>query len=126
MDNVFNDWKAPLQYWIGSVFMPISEDPVAAGRTASVIFSIIGLIGVYYGVKRLYDEKTAIIAAFTFALLPASLYVGIRYMADIFVLSSAALLLFGFVKILTAPAEKIPWGDIGGALLAGIMLLLSK
>jgi len=126
MDNVFNDWKAPLQYWIGSVFMPISEDPVAAGRTASVIFSILGLIGVYYGVKHLYDEKTAIIAGITFALIPASLYVGIRYMADIFVLSSAALLLYGFIKILTTSKEKIPWSDIGVALLAGTMLLLSK
>src|ERR1044072_5548290 len=39
---MYAGWKPPLQYWIGSAFIGLADDPLLAGRLAALFVSLLG------------------------------------------------------------------------------------
>ena len=38
VDNTYNDWKPPLQYWYGSLFVNSTDNPIVSARISSILF----------------------------------------------------------------------------------------
>lgn len=89
--NIFHDWKPPLQYWLGSFFVPIGN-PLIATRILSVLFSIGGLLGLYSFSKRLFGQPTALLSALLYTLSAPVLMYNTQFVAETFVFSTTAIL----------------------------------
>ena len=64
------DAKQPLLMWIFGIAEGVFSDPLFAGRLVSVISGFLTLIGIYKLAKYLFEEKTALIAAFLYTIVP--------------------------------------------------------
>jgi 4-amino-4-deoxy-L-arabinose transferase-like glycosyltransferase len=80
--NAFGDWKPPLQYWIGALFVDRSSDPLLSARVASFVVSVGGFWGLYLLVRRLFDGPTALIVAVLFTLCPPVLMYNNQFIAE--------------------------------------------
>ena len=56
VDNAVGDWKPPLKYWIGALFVGLSSDPLLSARVASFVVSLGGFCGLCLLVRRLFDD----------------------------------------------------------------------
>ena len=124
--NVYNDWKPPLQYWLGALAIDISENPLFSGRIVSVLFSFVGLLGVYLLARNLYGKKEAVIAAGLFTVSSLTLFYNTQFVAETFVFSSGALF---FALTLAAIKQEDARGKTcfaAGAIITGAALLLLK
>ena len=90
INNTFADWKPPLQYWLGALFIKLSENPLAAGRFVSLLVSLLGFWGIYFFVSRAYDSTTAVWASFLYLLCPPVLMYNNQFVAETYVFSFAA------------------------------------
>lgn len=126
MDNVFKDFKPPLQYWLGSLFIDLFPNPLFAGRFLSAMFSIGGLIGIYFFVLNLYGRREAIWAALFFILSPYVLMYNTQFTAETYIFSTAALLYLFGLRLVQSPFYKVRWGSFFGVIICGTALLLFK
>lgn len=126
IDNVFRDFKPPLQYWLGSFFMDVFDNPLLSGRFLSVIFSILGLIGIYFFVLNLYGKKEAIFAALFFTFSPYILMYNTQFTAETYIFSTAAFLYLFGLQLVQSPFDKVRWGSFLGLIICGTALLLFK
>lgn len=126
MDNVFRDFKPPLQYWLGAIFIPFFQDPLLAVRILSVLFSIVGLAGVYLTASSLWNRRVGLIAIVVYTLMPPVLFYSLQFVTEVYVFSLAAILFFALIKVLEAPAHKINFGYTGLAIISSAALLLFK
>ena len=122
VDNVFKDFKPPLQYWWGAPFLPLFDNPLTAGRFASVSFSIFGLIGIYFLCLNLWGRREAIVAALFYTLSPPILFYSTQFVAEVYVFSAAALLFAVAIKIIERPTIKL----LSLGVLFGSAILLFK
>ena len=100
-NNMYGDWKPPLQYWIGSVFVGFVADPLLGARLAAFFVSLFGLLGVYLFSKELFGgKKAAALAVFLYALCPPVLFFNIQFVAETFVFSFASWMYWFFLKAL--------------------------
>ena len=67
------DNKKPLQIWLIGLNMEIIENPLAAGRFASVCAGAVATIGVYFSTIRLFSPSAGLIASLTYILCPYTL-----------------------------------------------------
>ena len=125
--NVFGDWKPPLQYWIGALFVNLTRNPLLAGRSVAVVFSVLGVIGIYLFVREVFG-RTAGVAAVVFYLASSlTLLYNMQFVAETFVFTTTAVLYACVAAFLRR------WGEaraarlfFTGAVLAGTSLLLFK
>ncbi len=64
------DAKQPFMIWIFGLFENFFQDPLFAGRFASVLIGLITLIGIYKLAKQFFLEHVALFAAFLYAITP--------------------------------------------------------
>jgi len=64
------DGKPPLHTWLMIPFLKIINNPLIAGRLLSAIAGLGTLIGLYLIVKKVFDDKKALLAAFFTVLCP--------------------------------------------------------
>ncbi len=64
------DAKQPLMIWIFGFFENFFQDPLYAGRFASVLIGLITAIGVYILAKKLFNNHVAIIASIIYSIVP--------------------------------------------------------
>lgn len=64
------DGKPPLHTWLMIPFLKVIKDPLIAGRLLSVASGLAVLIGLFLIVKKVFDQRTAIIAVFLAAICP--------------------------------------------------------
>lgn len=122
--NPFADWKPPLQYWWGSLFVSIWPDPLFGGRLASFLVSLFGLFGVYLFTRELLGKKWATVAVFLYALCPPVLFHNNQFVAETFVFSLAPLMYWCFLRAIRTEEVRIQY--LLAAILFGAMTLLSK
>lgn len=82
VDNAFGDWKPPLQYWIGALFVDLSSDPLLSARVGSFAVSVCGFWGLCLLVRRLFDGRTALVAAVLFTFCPPVLMCNNQFVAE--------------------------------------------
>ncbi len=126
MDNIFKDFKPPLQYWLGSLFIDLFPNPLFAARFLSATFSIGGLIGIYFFVLNLYGRREAIWAALFFIFSPYVLMYNTQFTAETYIFSTAALLYLFSLRLVQSPFYKVRWGSFFGVIICGTVLLLFK
>lgn len=122
--GMYADWKPPLQYWVGSAFMELASDPLAAGRLASLFISLLGLWGVYLFVRQLFGKKEAAVAVLLYALCPPALFYNNQFVAETFVFSLAPFMYWAFLK--ATGGEKIRPLYAVIAAVFGALVILSK
>ncbi len=68
------DAKPPLLMWLFGLMQKIISDPLIAGRTVSVIFGLITLLGIYKTSQELFSQKLAYIASILYIVNPLFLF----------------------------------------------------
>jgi 4-amino-4-deoxy-L-arabinose transferase-like glycosyltransferase len=127
VNNIYSDWKPPLQYWIGSLFITSKRDPLVTGRIVASVFSLIGLFGTYFFVRRLFNPMAAAAAAVFYVISPLTLFYNTQFVAETFVFSSTAVLYACLAAMLQSwkrPKTAIAW--FAASVLAGALLVLFK
>ena len=123
--NAYLDWKPPLQYWLGSIFVGATGDPLLDGRLTSFFISLFGLLGIYLFIRELLGKREAAFAVFLYALLPTALFFNGQYIAETFVFSLAPWMYWAFLKAVRA--EKVRWQYAAlGAVFGGLLLLAKQ
>jgi 4-amino-4-deoxy-L-arabinose transferase-like glycosyltransferase len=69
-----SDGKTPLFMWLLTPLLKVIPDPLIAGRLLSILAGLGTLIAVYYLAKKLFNQKTALLAAGLVALNPFLLF----------------------------------------------------
>ncbi len=64
------DAKQPLMIWIFGIFENFFDDPLFAGRFASVLIGLTTAFGIYTLAKKLFNKQTAIVAILLYAIIP--------------------------------------------------------
>ena len=124
INNIYGDWKPPLQYWWGSIFINLFYDPVFSARFASILFSLFGFVGIYFLVLYLYGRREALWASAIFIICPPILMYNTQFVAETYVFSAATI--FYLFSLLAMRAPKINYWFLGLAILSGAALLLFK
>src|SRR4051812_24643317 len=68
MNNIFGDWKPPLQYWIGSLVIHLGKNPLLMGRLVASGISTLGFFGIYLLTRQLFGKTSAICSVFVYVL----------------------------------------------------------
>lgn len=126
MYNIFNDWKPPLQYWIGSVFIDAARDPLVPARAVTALVSVLGLAGVYFAAKELYGRREALFASLFFAASSLALLYSMQFTAEAYVFSATALFYACMFGMARAEGGKRRAWLFAGAAASGAALLLFK
>ena len=126
--NIYADWKPPLQYWIGGLFINSKRDPVVAGRIVASVFSLIGLFGTYFFVRQIFNPTAAAGAAAFYLISPLTLFYNTQFVAETFVFSATSAL-YACLAALLRSLEKsritaLMW--FMASALAGALLVLFK
>ncbi len=121
--QMFDDWKPPLQYWLGSLTVNFGN-PLLMVRLIALAFSLVGLVGIYLFAKEFFGKREGIIAAALWSLCPAVLFYNNQFIAETFVFSLAPI--FYWLALKAIQKEKIHWGFALGAILTGGALILLK
>ena len=123
MNNIFGDWKPPLQYWLGSIVVQLGN-PVLMGRLVASAISMLGFFGIYLLSRQLFGRQTALCAAFLYALCPPVLFYNNQFVAETFVFSTIPFFYWFVLKTVTG--DHIQWTGVPAAVVAGAVLLLFK
>ncbi len=76
------------------------------GRSLSLCFSVLTVLGIYLLVKKIIDEKTALWSAFIYAILPLNIFYGRAFMPDAFMLMCAVYSVYFFSEWLDSGKVK--------------------
>lgn len=68
------DGKQPLFIWLSIISQRIFSDPLFAGRFVSALAGVFTSLGIYFLGKELFNKKTALLAAFIWAVFPFALW----------------------------------------------------
>ena len=125
--NPMGDWKPPLQYWLGGTFIGITENPLLAGRIIAVVFSLLGVFGIYYFVRGVFDRSAAVAAAVFYLISSFTLFYNTQFVAETFVFSTAAILYACCSELLSRrEVSKTTAALFLAAVTAGTALVLFK
>jgi hypothetical protein len=127
--TMYHDWKPPLQFWIGSVFLDVSDDPLVAGRVASFAVSLFGVWGLYLFVRALWTSREASLAVLVYALCPTVLFHNNQFVAETYVFSLTPWVYWFMLKAVsddTRPAFDMRAIYFVSAGVFGALLLLCK
>ncbi|MDP1706615.1 MAG: hypothetical protein Q8L36_02235 [bacterium] len=126
VDNVFHDWKPPLQYWLGSVVIDWFTNPLLAGRALSAFFWVIGLIGVYFLGFWLWGRREGFWAAIFYLLNSPTFFYGGQFVAEVYVWTAAVWLFACSVFLMKRSAADLGFWVMVGGIIAGTSVLLFK
>ncbi len=126
IDNVFHDWKPPLQYWLGAITIGWVDNPLLAGRLLSAFFWLLGAIGIYLLGNRLWSWREGFWAAFFYFLNPPVLFYGGQFIAEVYVWTAAIWLFVCLAALMSRSQEKVRPLFIVGGIVSGAALLLFK
>lgn len=100
------DAKQPLMLWIFGFFTRFFDDPLYAGRFASVLVGLTTLIGIYVLSKRLFTEGVALFASFLFAVTPIFVFYNRQALLEAGVLSIGIWICLALLTVLKSPTSK--------------------
>ena len=126
--NIYGDWKPPLQYWIGGLFISSKRDPLVAGRIVASVFSLIGLFGTYFFVRQIFTPTAAAGAAAFYLISPLTLFYNTQFVAETFVFSTTAAL-YACLAALLRSLERLRIAALMwfiASVLSGALLVLFK
>lgn len=126
IDNVFHDWKPPLQYWLGSVVIGWFADPLLAGRALSAFFWVIGLIGIYFLGFWLWGRREGFWAAIFYLFNSPTFFYGGQFIAEVYVWTAAVWLFACLVFLMKRSAANLGFWVMAGGITAGASILLFK
>lgn len=126
IDNVFHDWKPPLQYWLGSAIISWFADPLLASRALSAFFWVIGLIGVYFLGFWLWGRREGFWAAIFYLLNSPTFFYGGQFIAEVYVWTAAVWLFACSVFLMKRSASDLGFWAMAGGIAAGTSILLFK
>lgn len=115
-----SDGKTPLFMWLLAPLLKIGADPLLTARVLSVAAGLATLLGVYFLVKTLFNQKTALVATILVILQPFLLFYDRLSLTDSLL---TALVIWSFYLtylLLIRPSLKL--GAVLG-LVAGLVLL---
>jgi len=124
MNNIFGDWKPPLQYWLGSIVVQLGDNPLLMGRLVAFGISVLGFFGMYLLSRQLFGKKTALWAVFIYAVCPPVLFYNNQFVAETFVFSTIPFFYWFVLKAVAG--DHIHWSSAVGAAVSGAILLLFK
>ena len=124
MGPFYGDWKPPLQYWLAAPVIGFARDPLLAGRTVALIFSLAGFFGFYVFAKELFGEREAVVAAAFYAFCPAVLFHNNEFVAETFLFSTAPVLYWALLKAIRPGRWRWTWAF--PAVAFGTALILFK
>lgn len=124
MNGEFRDWKPPVQYWLAAPFIQLGDDPLVAGRMVSLLFSMVGFLGIYAFAKELFGEGEGVIASILYLLCPTVLLHNNQFTAETFLFSTAPFLYWAVLCALHVERRRWVWALLAVAL--GTWLLLLK
>ena len=126
--NTSGDWKPPLQYWIGSIFISAKRNPLPAGRIVASVFSLLGLFGTYFFVRQIFNSLAGAATAVFYLISPLTLFYNTQFVTETFVFSATAALYACLAALLRSWKKSITavlaW--FTASVLAGVLLLLFK
>lgn len=64
------DAKQPFLMWVFGIMQQLLLDPLFAGRIVSVFTGFLTFLGIYKISNKLFDKKVALLASFTYTLIP--------------------------------------------------------
>ena len=99
----------PLFVWAVSVFLPFSSDPLVVGRSLSVAFSTLGLLGVYKIGTRLYGDSVGLVAAGMYTIAPLELFFDRQALFDPLVAVCGIWSLYCTILLVQGFGEKKAW-----------------
>ena len=119
-----SDGKQPLFMWLVIPFLKIIRDPLFAGRITSVFAGMGTLVGIFLTTSYLFkSKKVALIASFTYALSPFTLFFDRMALAD------SLLTMFGvwtfFLGVDTTKTLILDFAMLTGFALGGALLTKS-
>jgi len=126
IDNVFHDWKPPLQYWLGAVAVNWFVNPLLGVRLLSVFFWLLGAVGIYLLAVNFWGRKEGWLSALFYALNPSIFFYGGQFIAEVYVWTAAIWLFVCLVGLMKRPIIDLRLGLLLGGLAAGAGLLLFK
>jgi dolichyl-phosphate-mannose-protein mannosyltransferase len=124
MNNIFQDWKPPLQYWLGSTVVQFGNNPVLMGRLVAFAISVLGFFGMYLLSRRLFGKTTAVWSILIYALCPPVLFYNNQFVAETFVFSTIPFFYWFVLRAITG--DHISWSSSIGASICGAIVLLFK
>lgn len=97
------DAKQPFIIWIFAIFQNFFQDPLFAGRIASVLIGAISLTGFYLSAKIISNRNTAIIASLVFAVIPIVVFYNRQALMEAGVVCIGIWSFFWIVKFIKKP-----------------------
>ncbi len=117
-----SDGKQPLYMWLGAISLALISDPLMATRVVSVLAGLIGLLGVWWLTKELFNKQTAWLSAIVYLVCPFLVFYNRLAVAD-------GLLTTFFIYITLASVWLIRKPNLKNALILSLVLgggLLTK
>lgn len=96
------DGKQPLMMWLFGWSQRFFSDPLLAGRIVSVVWGLIGLLGIYTICKHFYNLQTQIIALLLYVFSPLFIFFDRQALMESAVSAIGIWTLFILLKILKA------------------------
>jgi hypothetical protein len=114
-NNRFNDgdnimrFEFPIMQWLVAGAHKAFGESIIITRISMFIFSILGVLGVYFLLKWLWDDKiVALLGAWAFNFSPVFYYYAVNPLPDVFALSSAIwAIAFFFLYLKTAQKRAV-------------------
>jgi 4-amino-4-deoxy-L-arabinose transferase-like glycosyltransferase len=100
------DAKQPLMLWIFGFFTNFFEDPLYAGRFASVLIGLTTLSGIYVLTKNLFNQKTALVASLLFSVTPLFVFYNRQALMEAGVVSAGIWICIALLRLLHTPTPK--------------------
>ena len=106
------DGKQPLFIWFDAISQKFVDDPLIAGRLVSVVAGFGSLVGIYLLSRHLFNQKTAILSALLYVILPFTL------LYDRMALFDSLLTMFGiwsiFLSVKMVEESRLDWAILNG------------
>ncbi len=110
------EWGRALTVWLGALVTPWARDLLWANRALSVVAGAIALWATIEVGRRLYDDRTGLVAGFLYVVCPFTLFYDRMALADAALGAAAALVLLASVRAATE-------GSTRQGIAAGVALL---
>ena len=126
--RMWGEYKDPLQYWLGTLFVNMFEDPLIGLRVCSLMFGFMGISFMYLLAKEVFQNRT--IAQIFLVLVIFSDYFFMMdslFLAEVYVYGlGSAFLYFTLLTIKGFWKGKLKWQLPLLAIISLVLCLLSK